>query len=82
MLRDDHRDRMVVARMSSQQYKLEKLEEKRRAGKRAIVKVGGVAYEFVMVRWGGTSPIVVLCLPGGSQIAHTAAEWKKLGAAS
>ena len=66
--------------MSSQQYKIEKLVAKRREGKRAIVKVGDAAYEFMGVIWGGVSPRVCLKAPTGDQFWHSAAEWKALGA--
>jgi hypothetical protein len=67
--------------MPSQQHKLLRLVEKQQAGKSAIVKVAGVPYGFVAVRWGGASPQVVLRAPDGIAVAHTAAEWKRLGAA-
>jgi hypothetical protein len=69
--------------MSSQQHRIEKLAAKRAAGKRAIVKVSGAPYAFVLVRWGGASPTICLMPPeglGDRPICHTAAEWKKLGA--
>lgn len=65
--------------MASLTHKLQTLATKRAIGKRAVVNVAGVAYDFVSVRWGGTSPLVVLAFEG-QPIAHTAAEWKRLGA--
>lgn len=67
--------------MSSQQYKLEKLVAAKAAGKRAVVKVNGVPYAFGGVLWGGTSPRISLIDPAGVSAWHSAAEWKKRGAA-
>ena len=66
--------------MSSQQYRFERLIEKRAQGKRAIVKVNGVPWEFVGVQWGGTSPSVCLRDPAGDTLCMTAARWKAAGA--
>jgi hypothetical protein len=65
--------------VASLTYKLETLAAKRASGKRAVVDVDGTSYNFVAVRWGGTSPIVILEI-GGANIVHSAAEWKRLGA--
>lgn len=65
--------------MATLTRKIQTLAEKRAAGKRATVYVGGTIYNFVAVRWGGISPMLCLEL-GGVQICHTAAEWKRLGA--
>jgi hypothetical protein len=66
--------------MASQQYKLERLLNKRIAGKKAVVKLHGIPHEFVSVMWGGTSPHVTLRLPDGTLSSKSAAEWKRLGA--
>lgn len=66
--------------MSSQQGKLERLAAKRAAGKKSVVKVNGVPYDFIAVRWGGISPYVSLEI-AGVVTTHTAAEWKRRGAA-
>ena len=65
--------------MATLTRKLETLAAKRATGKRATVDVGGTIYNFVSVRFGGTSPLVCLEI-GGANICHTAAEWKRLGA--
>lgn len=67
--------------MSSQQGKLLRMAEKVAAGKTVTIKVAGVpTYHFVLVRWGGTSPTVVLrSIASGEQSAKSAAEWKRLG---
>ena len=67
--------------MSSLTYKLEKLEAKRKAGKRAVVKVNDVAHDFCGVMFGGVSPRVWLCGPSGAIGTFSAAEWRRLGAA-
>ena len=67
--------------MASLTYKLEKLEGRRRAGKRAVVKFAdGAEYDFCGVMFGGTSPIVWLRTKGGKITALRAAEWRAMGA--
>lgn len=66
--------------MASLTYKLEKLKARKEAGKRAVVKITGIPYEFLSVMWGGASPRVWLRAPDGTQSNATAAEWRKIGA--
>lgn len=66
--------------MMSLTTRLLKLADKRAAGKKAIVKVGGLPYEFVAALFGGTSPRITLTAPWGGSFTHSAAEWKRLGA--
>lgn len=48
-------------------------------GKKPMVKVGDLRYEFSGVVFGGTSPRVCLAGPLGSE-RKSAAEWRRLGA--
>lgn len=61
-------------------HKLQKLVERVRAGKPAIVKITGIPYRFCHVTWGGTSPRVCLEAPDGTRQTASAAEWKRIGA--
>lgn len=65
----------------SQQGKLLRMADRVAAGKTVTIKVAGVpTYHFVTVRWGGTSPMVVLrSIASGEAAAKTAADWKRLG---
>jgi hypothetical protein len=64
----------------SQTRQLETLRKKRYEGKFPTVRVGQEDYEFLMVVFGGSSPLVSLASPRGEVKAHSVAEWKRLGA--
>jgi hypothetical protein len=67
--------------MTSLTYRLEKLAAKKAAGKKAIVRVDGIPYQFNAVVFGGTSPRVNLTSPTGDSAWMSAADWRRLGAA-
>jgi hypothetical protein len=66
--------------MASLTHKLQKLHDRVLAGKRAVIKITGIPYDFLSVRWGGISPYITLRAPDGTVSGATAAAWRKIGA--